>query len=85
MGPEDSPVDVPVAADRRMLAFLPRAIPRLADRVGVALALVDLGNPRRSVGSKRLHSPRSTTTEIGFERPLPLHEPTRRSLSRAMP
>jgi hypothetical protein len=45
LGPEDSPVDVPVAADEQALALLPPATPHVADRVGVDLAPVDLGDP----------------------------------------
>jgi hypothetical protein len=45
LGPEDSPVDVTVAADTQLLALLPPAMPRVADRVGVDLAPVDLGDP----------------------------------------
>jgi hypothetical protein len=45
LGPEDSPVDVPVAADPQMLALLPPEMPRVAGRVGVDLAPVDLGDP----------------------------------------
>jgi hypothetical protein len=45
LGPEDSPVDVPVAADEPLKALLPAAMPRLADRVGVDLAPVDLADP----------------------------------------
>ena len=45
LGPEASTVDVPVAADKQMLALLPAATPHVADRVGVDLAPVDLGDP----------------------------------------
>jgi hypothetical protein len=44
LGPEDSPVDVPVAADRQMSGLLPAAMPHVADRVGVDLAPVDLSD-----------------------------------------
>ena len=45
LGPEDSPVDVPIAADHQMLALLPPAMPYAVDRIGVDLAPVDLGDP----------------------------------------
>ncbi len=47
LGPVDSPVDVPVAADKQMMAILPPATPHVADRVGVDLAPVDLGDPEQ--------------------------------------
>jgi hypothetical protein len=45
LGPEESPVHVPVAADSQMAALLPSAMPHVADRVGVDLAPVNLGDP----------------------------------------
>jgi hypothetical protein len=45
LGPEESPVEVPVVADKQMDALLPPVMPDLADRVGVDLAPVDLGDP----------------------------------------
>lgn len=45
LGPEESLVDVPVAADKSMEGLLPVVMPHVADRVGVDLAPVDLGDP----------------------------------------
>jgi hypothetical protein len=45
IGPEESPVDVPVAADDQIVALLPSVMPQVADRVGVDLAPVDLADP----------------------------------------
>ena len=44
LGPRESPVNVPVAADQRMEALLPPVMPRVADRIGVDIAPVDLGD-----------------------------------------
>jgi hypothetical protein len=44
LGPAESPVNVPVAADKRMEALLPPVMPHVADRLGVDIAPVDLGD-----------------------------------------
>jgi hypothetical protein len=45
LGPENSPVDIPVSADDRAKALLPLVMPHLSDRVGVDLAPIDLNDP----------------------------------------